>query len=371
MTVLFLVDTISARGGSERACINAANLLAEEETCQVLILSIKGPSFPAYPLHENVKLIGLNYRAGWHFRLSMQRFLWQFRQILKQEQVEAIVAVEIINSVFVDWLFKFKLYSPHKIQWIAWEHFNFTVNLGLSIRDRYRKVVAAKADDIIVLTDQDKSMWQQQLEVKAKLHTVYNVTPFPTQENPYLIHDNTRSVIIAVGRLTYQKGWDRLLDIWKLFVTERPDLAALFPLRIIGSGEDLSALEQQIKTNDLSTFVRIVQNTNEIESWYQKAKLLVMTSRFEGLPMVLIEAQSFGIPILAYDCVTGPRDVITSESGWLIPENDSHAFVQQLVVSLEKESLIIESGNAWKASQRFHSQSVLKAWKQVFNPKKD
>lgn len=371
MAILFLVDTISARGGSERACINTANLLAAENERPVIILSIKGKEEPAYALHENVRLISLNYQTGGHFRRSIPKFLWQLRGLLIKEKVTSIIAVEIMNSIFLHWLFLCKLYPRNKIQWIAWEHFNFTVNLGLPIRDRYRKIVAQKADDIVVLTQQDQSMWQENLKLKATIHTIYNVSPFVFSENPYLTQSSPQPPIIAVGRLTYQKGWDRLISLWKRFVDLRPDLAKKNPLWIIGSGEDHEALQAQIKEHQLQDLMTIVQNTHVIEEWYQKAKLLVMTSRFEGLPMVLIEAQSFGLPILAYDCVTGPRDIIIGQSGWLIPENEENQWIEQLINILDQENLDQESESAWQASKRFHASSILASWKKVLQPKKD
>src|SRR5690606_30927743 len=118
--------------------------------------------------------------------------------------------------------------------------------------------------------------------------------------------------IIAIGRYTFQKGFDKLIEIWNQFVKEYR-IPSGWKLQIIGQGEDQELLERLIKKYELKN-VELVGPTSNIGLYYSEASFLVMTSRFEGLPMTLIEAQSYGLPIISFDCLTGPSEVLNNKN---------------------------------------------------------
>ena len=108
--------------------------------------------------------------------------------------------------------------------------------------------------------------------------------------------------VIAVGRFNHQKGFERLIDAWAMVVREMPD----WVLHIVGDGELRTELQQQIDCLNLSAHVILGRAEKDMISVYKDASILAMSSYYEGLPMVLLEAQAVGLPIVSFDCKCGP-----------------------------------------------------------------
>ena len=134
-------------------------------------------------------------------------------------------------------------------------------------------------------------------------------------------------VVIAAGRLTEQKGFDRLLDAW-------PDVVASHPgweLRIFGDGAEREALERQVEALGIGGSVRLPGFTRTLHDELARASVYVMTSRQEGFPMVLLEAMGTGLPVVSVDCHTGPADIVTDGvDGRIVPEDDRGALVEAM-----------------------------------------
>ena len=167
---------------------------------------------------------------------------------------------------------------------------------------------------------------------------------------------------MAIGRLTAQKGFDKLLDIWKKIEEKDSE----WELYIIGSGEDREKLLSQKESLNLKRVI-FIENTKNIKEYYKKASIYLMTSRFEGLPMTLIEAQSFGLPIISYDIKTGPKDIVNdSEDGYLIENDDKEKFADKfLELSQDREKIQKFSQKAYENSKRFKLDSIIEKWKEV------
>jgi glycosyltransferase involved in cell wall biosynthesis len=129
-------------------------------------------------------------------------------------------------------------------------------------------------------------------------------------------------VVIAAGRLTRQKGFDRLLRVWKLVADRHPD----WELRIYGSGSGKRKLRRQIRRSGISSTARLMGFTPRLHEAFTEASLYVMSSRREGFPMVLLEAMQAGLPVASYDCPTGPRDIVREGvDGHVVPNGDREA----------------------------------------------
>ena len=135
---------------------------------------------------------------------------------------------------------------------------------------------------------------------------------------------------------------------------------------IIGSGEDKEKLLNQ-KENLKLKRVTFIENTKNIKEYYEKASIYLMTSRFEGLPMTLIEAQSFGLPIISYDIKTGPKDIVNNgEDGYLIENDNQNEFVNKfLELSQDREKIYKFSQKAYENSKRFKLDNIIKKWKEI------
>jgi amylovoran biosynthesis glycosyltransferase AmsD len=165
-------------------------------------------------------------------------------------------------------------------------------------------------------------------------------------------------IVLAVGRLTYQKNFQRLISLWKKINSSG------WKLVIIGSGEDRAELEELISKNGLKN-VFIENPSHKLDEWYKKSSLLVMTSRYEGLPMVLIESKNFGLPAVAFNCQTGPVEIIKDDC-FVIDYDDDPEFIRKVDALLENEILRHElSNNSLKNAENFTGNTILKEWLSV------
>jgi glycosyltransferase involved in cell wall biosynthesis len=354
--VAFYLGDFKRSGGTERACIAVANALIRSKNHNVfLITTNKETEESFFVIDPKIKLIYLDIKSGKREYFSLSKRL---KSSLKENKIDFLVAVEVISLIFLLPVFLSKILGRANIKLLVWEHFNFTVSLNKKIRVYLRKFAARYADAIIVLTQKDAELWRANLKVKAKIISINNPSPFVISRKEYNIESTN---IIAVGRLKYQKGFDRLLNIWSEFKKLNPH--ASWKLQIIGSGPDRDKLKDQATQLGIDLSVEWIENTPHVKSYYENAAFLVMTSRFEGLPMTLIEAQSFGLPIIAYDCLTGPAEVITQSSGFLIEDDNICQFVEQLNILIKNRNLRESmSFAAKKEADRFSEISIVSKW---------
>ena len=156
--------------------------------------------------------------------------------------------------------------------------------------------------------------------------------------------------------------FDKLLNIWKKIEEKDSE----WELYIIGSGEDREKLLNQKESLNLKRVI-FVENTKNIKEYYEKASIYLMTSRFEGLPMTLIEAQSFGLPIISYDIKTGPKDIVNNgEDGYLIVDDNRDEFINRFLELSQNRKKIQEfSQRAYENSKRFKLDNIIKKWKEI------
>lgn len=173
--------------------------------------------------------------------------------------------------------------------------------------------------------------------------------------------NSSRSGIIAVGRICYQKNYERMLNIFSWLVKKIPSVQ----LNIFGNGEAeyVDSINELIIKNKLATNVFLHKATEEIGIWYSKSSLLMMTSHYEGLPMVLIEAQANGLPCVALDVDTGPSDVIVNNKvGLLLDPNENDEEIANKIYLYYKSLDADNTHAAVLNSQRFLIEPIIKKW---------
>ena len=181
--------------------------------------------------------------------------------------------------------------------------------------------------------------------------------------------DYSKKCVVSIGRMdgSNQKGFLRLIDIWKLIQdsSEFKD----WKLHIVGDGELKEKIENKIRDLNLTNSIILKPFTKDIESEYLSASIYAMTSYFEGLPMVLIEAQSYALPTISFDIATGPRDIIEDEkSGYLIKDNDLNKYATKLKTLMQDENLRVKMGAKSKeiVKSKFSKDVVMKQWENLF-----
>ena len=362
MKALFFLTNASNRGGTERTCFLICNELSKNGY-EVHLFCISGQSDNlAYQLDDKVHVHILNIEFnGIKLFLRLPYILFTLRQYILDHGIRFLIGVEAMSCLFTLPILPFV--DRRKLKLILWEHFNFTVNLGIKSRDFCRRLAAKYADAVVTLTSKDREMWLENLKPSAKLFTINNPSPFSTSKNSYPINSCD---IIAVGRITHQKGFDMLVRSWKLAEERIKQLPGNWRLSIIGDGEDKGELKELINYLELNESIELVSNKSNIGSYYETAAFLCMTSRYEGLPMVLIEAQSYGLPIIAFDCLTGPAEIVDLESGTLCSTFDIASFSDVIVEfagDINKRKAMSERAKI--LASRFHSDHIMGNWQNM------
>lgn len=354
-TIAFYGSDIRNLAGTERAMFSVANGLAQDGNYKVIIISTIGTRKDIkYELDPKVKIICLNILNA---KRQYLQLTWRLNKCIISEKISYFISVESISVIFTLPSF-FTSRMVRNVKFIVWEHFNFSVDLGKKLRITARQLARRFANGIVVLTDTDLQLWQKERKPKAKMVAINNPSPFPVNHMEYNVNSK---IFIAIGRLTYQKGFDRLVKIWKKFLDVNP--LTDWKLMIIGSGPDEQKLKELAMELNIPDSLVWVSNTPHIKSFYENAAALLMTSRFEGLPMTLIEAQSYGLPIIAYDCLTGPAEVVTKNSGILVEDDNEIEFVRALqTISNNTELRLNMSKSAKHEVLRFDPKLIAEKW---------
>lgn len=350
--ICFLVGNLNSSGGTERVTTLIANALAEKKY-QVSILSLVNGRQPFFELVPSIKTYSL-YPEKISFKKNFLGAVWLIRRFVTHNQIDTLVVVDSISCVFtVPALFGLK------VKHICWEHFNFKVNLGVKYRDIGRKWAAKYCDYVVTLTKRDKELWEQGIKnIKAKIIPIANPSPFEVQENIPSVDYKT---ILCVGRLTYQKGFDLLITAWAKVAQQVPE----WKIVIVGSGEDEQMLKQMAKSLGVDDSIIFAGQQKNMSTFYRQASFFCMSSRFEGLPMVLLEAQSYGLPIVAFDCDTGPAEIVQHNiNGLLVKSGNINGLTNSLLELINLSNIQYEkmSSNAVENSVRYSVNPILKQW---------
>jgi glycosyltransferase involved in cell wall biosynthesis len=226
--------------------------------------------------------------------------------------------------------------------------------------DRFRcrldERLAARYDRFVVLTEADKLNWGNVHDVTV----IQNPVCFHPAEAAHLDTKN----VLAVGRLAYQKGFDRLLEAWGKVADRAKDWTLVFA----GDGELREELRTQAGRLGIIDRVFFAGNVKDMAACYADASVVALTSHYEGLPMVLLEAQAFGIPAVAFDCPCGPSEVIRDgENGFLVPEGDVNAFAEALLRVINNEEERVRMGkNALHDARRWDIETIMPQWIRLF-----
>lgn len=350
--ICFFINTLDNSGGTERITTVLAGELVKQGY-DVHIVTWYGGNVSFYTLDPEVKQHHIFAHRNGNIYKDYLKSLTKYRKLLKQIKpvylVDVCVALSLLSIPAVVGL---------GVKLIAWEHFNTGVSWNPYTAKISRQLAARYAHTVVTLTADDKQHYEQKFGAKRVMCIPNPVTLSPTGQAAL-----SRKTVLAVGRFTPQKGFDLLLPIWK----EVHERAADWKLIVVGDGECRPAVMQQAKDLGLTSSVEFVDPTTNIAAFYMDASIYVMTSRFEGLPLVLIEAKAFGLPVISYDCETGPRDIIRhGQDGILVPHLNAEKFCSELLTLInDPKQRELFSKNALQDVKRFNLPTVLEAWNKL------
>lgn len=345
--IYILIDDISNTGGTERVACTLCN--------QLYTL---GYSVFLYSLNFSQNSIKFNLNEGVILKIfsNKNRYISLINIMKHIKNNNGCLLTISMGKLSVDVAFASIFHRPEKIifsEHISYESFSL-------FKRKIKKIAYYFANNVVFLTQHDSNLLRDSSKNKNKFSYIRNINPYFNSNT--VIKDFTirKNIAIAVGRLTYQKDFESLISIWKISETKN------WELLIIGDGEDLIKLSSMINPRDN---IKLIPATTDITSYYNNAKLLLMTSRYEGLPMVLIESQFFGIPSIAYDCKTGPKEIIlNNKTGYVIPYGNKKYFSLKLnsLIS-DQELLYTMHRNSLNIKDSFSPSLIMKEWESIIN----
>ena len=355
--VVFVTGSQARTGGTERVCADISNYLSEIKGYEVTILSLFEGKSSGFPVGSKVFLdeISTEKMNGYLNNLYFSAKLVEYVIKHKPDILIAVESLIFLNMLPITIL-------PHRPKLVCWEHFNLDVNLGVRLRDKARYLATIFADKIVVLSEEDEKNWKKNFKNNAeKISHIYNPNPFANIEDQTINPNQKQKVVLSVGRLTYQKGFDLLLESWALL----PDaLRSEWTLKIAGEGEDRSKLEQMIIDHELSDSVRLLGYDKNIAKEYSLASIFTLSSRFEGFGLVLLEALSYKLPVISYRCPAGPSEIISDNvNGYLIDNGDFKIFAQKLKFLMENPEVLNSMRENTSCNiNRFSSELITNDW---------
>ena len=372
MKIVYCIAGTYRSGGMERVLANKANYLATHGYDIVIVTTDQKGREPFFKLDSKIKCydLNINYEENNGKSIFNKIINYPKKQFLHKKRLTTLLKSEkpdITISMFCnDVTFITDINDVSKkileIHFSKFKRLQYGRKGLWALADKWRtkqdEKLVQKFDKFIVLTKEDASYWGD----LKNMQVIYNASPFKTE----LISSLGNKKVIAIGRYTHQKGFDMLLESWQQVNKLLPD----WKLNIIGDGEsnEIAQLKLLIKKYNISDSVALVRPTSNIEREYLSSSLLVLSSRYEGLPMILIEAQTFGLPIVAFDCKCGPKDVITNGiDGIIVNSNNTNEFAQAIIKLLSnKELLHYMSINAKESSKRFNEDFIMNQWITLF-----
>ena len=371
MRIIYCLAGTFNSGGMERIVINKANWLAEHGHEVSIITTEQNGRQNFFPLNEKVTRIDLDVMYSDTNSLGVVKKMISRKRLMRKHR-KALNTVllqnkpDIVVSTFGNEV-GFLPFIADGSRKVAEIHFSRWYRLQLNRKGIWRIIdkyltytdyrILKKFDRFICLTEEDKLNW-------GKLNNI-EVIPNFIEDIAAQTAPLTAKSMIAVGRLSYLKGYERLVKAWKIVADKHPD----WRLNIFGGGELKDDLESLIKNVDLNNYIKIHEPTAQILREYVNNSALVLSSRYEGLPMVLLEASSVGLPLISFTCQCGPKDIIMSGyNGLLVNEGDIDGLAEAIIKVIENPELRKEMGkNSLEKSTEYNKEIIMNKWNGLFH----
>lgn len=374
MKILYAVEAVNLSGGYDRVIIEKANYLAEHGLDVIITVASHALAEPCYEISEKVRLIdfGIDFHQQYGHHLFYRAFIYfvmmrRYRRALKEllffERPDIVITtlgreIDFITKIHDG---SVKIGESHIAK-------NYVRNLHLMEQNGFVHQMIARywrwkmdklvkqLDALVLLTQHDADSWNG----LTKTVVIPNSLPF-FPEKPSTCNQKQ---VIFVGRLNEQKGLEYLIETWERVHQKHKD----WILQIYGDGEQRDLLLHLIREAKLKDAVVVNQSTRQIMDKYLESSIFLLTSRFEGFGMVLIEAMACGVPVVSFDCPWGPADIIKNgEDGFLVEYLNTTEAAEKVVQLIESPELRMKMGiRARENVQRYSRNTVMKQWIELF-----
>jgi glycosyltransferase involved in cell wall biosynthesis len=376
MKIAYIYPAFINIGGADKIIISKANYMADSWGYEVyLITDSQNGLQPFFPLSEKVHLIDLDinffqqYQYGPLKRLMvylrlMRKYKQALTNTLKEVQPDVVISTFSRDAKFVD---LYKQYAKATIAEVHTTKKNIRALPNLRLKGGVYKLLAAyiehqlnvsakRFDEVVVLNTLEEELWRPVRKVRVINNAVQY---YPEEENTL-----SEKSVIYVGRAEYEKAPDRLVEIWRLVAKRHPD----WTLRMFCTGAMLEELKAKVKAYGIEQQVLFMPPTKDMEHEYMTSSMCVLTSRFEGFPVVLQEAMGCGLPCISFNCPSGPRYIIKDgEDGYLVEDGNIEAFAEKVCLLMENEFLRRQLGQSAKQHMAYYSKDrIMNQWRELF-----
>lgn len=372
MKIVYCIHSVYNPGGMERVLLNKVRWLVNHGH-QVSVVTTDQKGLPAfYPFPEQVRFtdFGINYSddntlstlkkvTGFMRRRRKHRRL--LTEYLYNERPDLTISLYPCESSFIPSIKD----GSRKILEFHYSK-NFRLQYGRSglmgLLDKWRtradESLMKRFDRFVVLTHEDASDWRGARNIAVIPNAAMCLADCKA--------DCKSKRVIAVGRLDYQKGFDRLIEAWKS--VKQSGLCDLWRLDIFGQGEWEDFLNLKIAEYGLEDSVKINKPVKDIAAEYRNSSLLVMSSNYEGFPMVMIEAMGMGLPVVSFDFKCGPRDIINDDkNGLIVPNGDIDRLADCMIKLMTDDGRRCDMGReAANITETYSESAVMKMWTNLF-----
>ena len=363
MKIVYLYPSLAIWGGIERILVDKMNYLVRYYGYEVyMITSDQGQHPIRYNIDERVHFMDLNIRFHSRYQYKLWRRLIEYRRLSRKyhDQLRTFfrdIQPDIIvctSSQYVKPLLKVKGPIPLMVE----SHINFShPDTWLHrVRTLINNYWIGKAETVVTLTNGDAEKWSR---VSKHVHVIPNVVNL----NDTGQYSNcAEKHVLFVGRFEEQKGIGELFAIWKLIHPQFHD----WQLDLYGEGSLWNHYKQEADALNINIVVH--EPIGHIMDVYRNSSVLVLTSLYEPFGLVVPEAMSCGLPVVAFDCPYGPATIITDgEDGFIIKDRDCQVFANRLGMLMGDLDLRQQMGmKAIASSQRFSADKIMPMWKEFF-----
>jgi len=366
MRLLIYIHSLE-NGGAERVVANLANYWVSIGW-EITVVTVAPQARDFYALDPRVARIALDLAGG---RRNLLAGFWRtgrrahaLRRALRQVRPDvALSAMHTANVVLA-----LAARGMPGLRTVGSEH-NFPPKAPMGIVwETLRRHAYGRLDAVAALT-QECAGWLGAHSLARKILVIPNPVAWPLPNHtphvdPAGVCGAGRRILLGVGRLSVEKNFSTLIDVFCRLAPHKPD----WDLVILGDGPLRAALVAQVRAAGLEHRVFLPGSVGNVGDWYRRAALYAMSSHFEGFPNTLVEAMAYGLPAVSFDCDTGPRDIIRDGvDGVLVTPGDSGAMKAALGRLMGDEtSRMAFAARAIEARERFSMNKISRMWEEVF-----
>ncbi|HMI07345.1 MAG TPA: glycosyltransferase [Flavobacterium sp.] len=375
MRIIYITEQVYLHGGAEKILIQKLNYWADVFGYEVLLITSEQHGKPVcYPLSARVKHVGLDidYVAGHSYfsPKNIRQFPKHYKTLQREIRSFKPDAIFLISLTWIRFVLPvlakgYPIYNEYHTSYygfqLGYQNASAFVKMKKQIAGLFIKFVENRYTNIIFLNRDEFDHYQRKNGIIIPNFFEGDIPDSAVAK---------KKQIVSLGRMSYQKGYDLLIEAWAKIDGKVEGWSA----QVFGNGDDKEALRNQLRTYNFQNKFEINDAISDVSQKLLESEFYVMSSRFETFPMVLLEALSHGLPVVAFDCPTGPRSIlIENEDGILAKPGDTDDLAEKILHLIRNAKIRADMSLKAKANvNRFKPEFVMAMWNRLIqaNPKR-